>query len=208
LSKGKKNSALWEDYKKELHDMWTGEPNGDHMVEYNLKTCAELVALPNGMLHDIEKHGITTHLCFGYSDIGFGPTYEEACTAAQAARESGAAFLSKNMETYTNALHNLEQHGSRHFVCMASRLPRIKGIRYVRVTDVLEAVGGSAVLEDLKGTEVDVHGERVYICTDEDVALLRAGYERAAAAHEKKLRAYLKRYGTSKLHIWTYWMDD
>ena len=203
-----KQAALLEDYRAALEDMWAGHKDAAHMVEYNLKRCAVLVGLPNGMLYSIEKQNIQTHLCFGYSDIGFGPTYAEACDAAQDARDSGDAFIAKNMETYTTALRYLGQHGSQYFVCMASKLPRIKGIRHVRVTDVLDAVGGSAVLEELKGTEVDVHGERVYICTDADVAMLRAGYECAARAHEKKLRTYLKRYGTSKLHIWTYWIDD
>lgn len=205
MSKGKKNTALWEDYKKELHDMWKGN---EDMVDYCMKACAEVVGLPNGMLHDIDKEHIQTGLCFGYSDIGYGPTYDEACDAAREARKAPDAFMTQNMRTYTDALHNLSLHGERHFVCMASSLPRIKGIRYVRTTDILEAVGGSAVLEELKGAEISVNGESMYICTDEDVALLRAGYERAAAAHEKKLRAYLKRYGTSKLNIWTYWMDD
>lgn len=205
MSKGKKNTALWEDYKKELHDMWKGN---EDMVDYCMKACAEVVGLPNGMLHDIDKEHIQTGLCFGYSDMGYGPSYEDACKSAREAREAPDAFMTQNMRTYTDALHNLSLHGERHFVCMASSMPRIKGIRYVRVTDVLEAVGGSAVLGELKGTVADVRGERVYICTDEDVALLKEGYERAAAVHEKKLRAYLKRYGTSKLHIWTYWMDD
>lgn len=116
--------------------------------------------------------------------------------------------MGQNMKTYTDAIKNLDANGFRYMAVLSGNTTTLRGLVWKRVTDVLEAVGGSAFLEDLKGRELDFNGYKGYVCTDEDVALLRAGFERAAKSHERKCRAYLKRYGLSKLHTWTYWMDD
>jgi hypothetical protein len=44
-------------------------------------------------------------------------------------------------------------------------------------------------------------------CTDEDKQLILKGLRYGRSLFEKRLDAYLKRYGTSKLHTWTYWAD-
>jgi hypothetical protein len=44
-------------------------------------------------------------------------------------------------------------------------------------------------------------------CTDEEKALILKGLKFGRDLFEKRLDAYLKRYGTSKLHTWTYWAD-
>ena len=44
-------------------------------------------------------------------------------------------------------------------------------------------------------------------CTDEEKALILKGLKFGRSLFEKRLDAYLKRYGTSKIHTWTYWAD-
>jgi hypothetical protein len=44
-------------------------------------------------------------------------------------------------------------------------------------------------------------------CTDEEKALILKGLRFGRDLFEKRLDAYLKRYGTSKIHTWTYWAD-
>ena len=45
------------------------------------------------------------------------------------------------------------------------------------------------------------------LLADTDKQRLIAGYNHALTLREKRCRAYLKRYGLSKIHISTYWMD-
>lgn len=45
------------------------------------------------------------------------------------------------------------------------------------------------------------------LCTDEEKALILEGLKYGRELFEKRLDAYLKRYGVSKLHTWTYWAD-
>ena len=44
-------------------------------------------------------------------------------------------------------------------------------------------------------------------CTDEEKKLILKGLKYGRGLFEKRLDAYLKRYGVSKLHTWTYWAD-
>ena len=43
--------------------------------------------------------------------------------------------------------------------------------------------------------------------TDAERAQVAAAYQFVRAAFEKRLQTYLKRYGTEKLHLWSYWVD-
>lgn len=45
------------------------------------------------------------------------------------------------------------------------------------------------------------------LCTDEERAIILAAAWYGRAMMEKRVDAYLKRYGTSKIHTWTYWAD-
>jgi len=45
------------------------------------------------------------------------------------------------------------------------------------------------------------------LCTDEEKQLILKGLQFGRELFERRLDAYLKRYGTSKLHTWTYWAD-
>jgi hypothetical protein len=45
------------------------------------------------------------------------------------------------------------------------------------------------------------------LCTDEEKQLILKGLRFGRDLFERRLDSYLKRYGTSKLHTWTYWAD-
>lgn len=45
------------------------------------------------------------------------------------------------------------------------------------------------------------------LCTDDERALILSGLNYGRSMLEKRLDTYLKKYGVSKLHTWTYWAD-
>ena len=45
------------------------------------------------------------------------------------------------------------------------------------------------------------------LCTDEEKQTILKGLKFGRDMFKKRLESYLKRYGTSKLHTWTYWAD-
>ena len=68
-------------------------------------------------------------------------------------------------------------------------------------------VTGPAFLRELPGTKIRLRGCEGHLATVEEIELILQAYKEAAADHEKKVRSYLKRYGTSKVNAWTYWRD-
>ena len=200
-----KDAALMEEYRAAHIE----EGYGEALADYCVKECAEVVKLSNGLMVGIDKKKVQTRFCFGYSDMGFGPTYEEASRECRDAGKNESHFIRENMKEYANVLQNLSMHGLTCMAVLCGNTRQLRGLSLSRITDVLDAVGGEAFLPALKGQEIVFKwGTKGYVCTDEDVALLRDAYERVAASHLKKCRAYLKRYGLSKLTRWTYWMDE
>ena len=87
---------------------------------------------------------------------------------------------------------------------------KIHYIRFERITKILDDLGGSANIEKLKlgQTISEIGSGRAYrIITDEEAKIILDAYKQAAVAHRKKVDSYLKRYGLSKVHSWTYWRD-
>ncbi|MBQ1357138.1 MAG: hypothetical protein IIY64_01270, partial [Aeriscardovia sp.] len=85
---------------------------------------------------------------------------------------------------------------------------RLRFVEWKRLSEVLDDLGGSAFLEDLPGQTVKAGEYWEYkILTADEIDIIINAWKQAAAAHEKKVDAYLKRYGTSKVHAWTYWRD-
>lgn len=209
-----RDPALLEKFRREMTQFWK---NDEKMVRYHLDQVAELVELSNGLFISIEKQRIETRFCFGES----GYDAEDAAHEAHVARTDEQYFINENMREYRRTLEILntgERGYTRVLPCLVNyyttqdKNSMYRGLKFLSIGDVLEALGGSGDLEAIKGTEIPGQrftssGTPVYVCTDEDVERLRAGYERAMNAHERKVRAYLKRYGLSKVRSWTYWRD-
>ena len=83
---------------------------------------------------------------------------------------------------------------------------KIRIFQFARTTEVLEQTG-PAFLRELFGKQIKIRGCAGHIATQEEIDAILTAYKEAAADHEKKVRSYLKRYGTSKVNAWTYWRD-
>lgn len=212
-----KSPDLLKKYRDILErEVW---PNSERMVSFCMNKVAELVELPNGDFITIEKKSIEKHFCFGYSDSAYDTEdYDRANRMAHHAATSEEYFFDENMKDFRGTLKDLDDvmNGNSNYMLLLrtayygqSENSPLKSLQFVRVGEILEALGGSAYLEQLPGTTVTMgDGRPAYICTGEDLAAIRAGYERAMTSHEKKVRQYLKRYGLSKVETWSYWRDE
>ena len=72
---------------------------------------------------------------------------------------------------------------------------------------MLDACGGSAFLEELPGKEITAHGVPGRIATNEELKIIFDAYTEARNAHEKRVDIYLKKYGLTNVHAWTYWRE-
>lgn len=144
--------------------------------------------LSNGLIFVIEKPSIETSFCFGES----GYDYDDANKAAAEARSNENLFRIRNLRWWderVKALENGPEPGDKFWV---------------------NHVNGYGVASYLNiGREWDmrlVNCETFEIAGD-DLNLILDGYKAVRDRFAKRVDAYLKRYGLSKVHAWTYWRD-
>lgn len=185
------------------------------MIDFCVNKVAAVAVLPSGEIVTVDKKSIETRFCFGES----GYDYEEAQAAARHAAQSQGYFRSENMSHFDKWISDLEE--ARNMTgnylltinagCYNGQTAdcKLRSINFQRISKVLDDLGGSAFLADLPGHTITERGSgRNYrIATREEVDAILTAYKEARAAHEKKVNAYLKRYGMSKVDTWTYWID-
>ena len=179
------------------------------MTDYCTNKAAETVELPTGELLIVEKQHIEKRFCFGES----GYDYEDAVKAAAHARTSAAYFKRENMKHFEELLNLFNNDNYMTIIYTGPAYYsqdadcRLRHWGYARLTDILDACGGSARIAELPGRELEISCQSCRIATAEEVAAIRDAVVTAAKAHEKKVDSYLKRYGTSQVRAWTYWLD-
>ena len=185
------------------------------MTDYCTNKVAEFEILPNGNIVTVDKRSIEKDFCFGES----GYDYDDAQAMAAHARKSEDYFKKQNMRYFEDCLNSLAEcvnlnNNGMYVLAIATRAYysqtedcKLSEPHWCKLTEVIDALGGSCVLEELPGTEVTIYGIPYRIATKEEIKQIRDMYERAAKNHEKRVDTYLKKYGTSKVRSWTYWRD-
>ena len=202
----KDKEILREEYKK----VW----NSEKMVEYCTKKVYNFAIMENGTIIPVDKQTIKTRFCFGESGFDF----DDAAAMAKHARTSTQYLKDQNMESFMETIKDIEEAetfaGAYVLVyfdssyCSQTNDCKIGKLQFRRLTDVLEDLGGSARLSELYGKIIESRYDGKYhVMTKAEIETIKTAYKAAAAAHEKKVDAYIKRYGTSKVDSWTYWRD-
>lgn len=196
---------LWQEYAK----VWG---KSQRMINFCVDKVSVIAYLPNGQIVPIEKQTIKTHFCFGES----GYDAEDAAHMAHVARTNEKYFKEQNMKEFDEILEILhgdakhEYSGYQRMIAFAPQYKendKIAYIAYCSFCDVYDAWGGPVDLDEIGGKELTIRGTDVRMATKEEIQILIEAYEQARKIHEKKVDAYLKRYGTSKVESWTYWRD-
>lgn len=162
------------------------EKNPEKWIPYYDKHAGHFAKLSNGGIFVIERPRICTDFCFGES----GYDYDDAHSAAQHARTDPEYFKAENLRNFSEWIEVLE--------CGTWRGGP------ARVFSSL--TGKNFIWLEIRRPNQERYSTGTPI-TDEDRITLLHAYRAAHAALEKRLDTYLKRYGLSKLHVWTYWRD-
>lgn len=134
----------------------------------------------DGHYYLIDKPSINNHFCFHDE----GPDYEFYQTLCADDKKMEQYFISENESEFT------------------SKLDRIKDGEEVRIKE------GDYLNQFAVFIGCDYwHRQEGREATEEEKKLIVDGLQFGLAQFRKRLDAYLKRYGISKLHTWTYWAD-
>lgn len=194
--KEKKNPAI-EEAKAEYVKVWKDD---EKMIKFCQGEISNAVKLSDGRIVVVEKQKLETSFCFGYSTCGQGAEYEEANEAAHVANTSEDYFREQNLKEFDNkiALLKTDKEESWH------RDAYLRQSNYCDcgLVNIHEVVG-------LRWCDFENQRWGTYVEIPEaDRKLIIAMYEEEKERMSKRIDTYLKRYGLSKLHVWTYWQDE
>lgn len=194
--KAKKDSAI-DEAKAEYLKVW---PNDEKMVKYCQGKISNAVKLSDGRIVVVEKEKLETSFCFGYSTCGQGAEYDEASKAASHARTNEDYFRDQNLSNLKYKLALLEGKKD-HSWSRSAYLSQSSycGVGLINIHEVV-ALHYCDFIEQKYGTYVEM--------TEDDKKRVIGMYKEEIEKMSKRIDAYLKRYGLSKLNVWTYWRDE
>jgi len=174
-------------------EVWHGDA---HMVDFCVKKAAYIVELSSGDIVALEKPTMKKDFCFGYSDSRYDTEdFDRAQAMARHARTNEDYFLSENLHELDNEIQRLESNEWNswdYYIC----------IPYY----------GQPESSQLKAIKTfyrhESQAEKYQKLTGADRQQVAEAYKIIRANFEKQLRAYLKRYGLSKVRAWSYWQDE
>lgn len=170
--------------------------NDERMIDYERKKISQVVELDNGELVAIDKPKIETRFCFGYSH--YDDSEERAEEMANYASTKPDYFINENLREFDRKPERLrnrpEEVYTQNHYCDAPTNSKVKTISF---------------LTDWEIDEYYPDRKREFRkLSPAEIEKLLTAYAEERAIFEKRLHAYLKRYGTEKLNCWTYWRDE
>ena len=187
MNSKQEQAKLREEYRAIQAKRWN---NDEKMVNYCTNKVARFVRLKSGHILAIDKPRIETRFCFGYSISRYdSEDYDRANNMAHHARTSEEYFKTENLKQLQETIDALNGVGRFGY-----------NVAYISYGD-----DGEATLRFCRRCDL-IEKKREEI-NEQDRAAIITAYKLEIAAFEKRLNAYLKRYGLSKVHTWSYWRD-
>ena len=183
-------NQLIQEFMEEIKKVW---PNDEKMQEYCKKKCSGLFKSSGGHLVEFEKPSIETRFCFGYGYNGCsnGEDDKSARDMANYASTNEKYFIRENLEQFRDWEESLQDQK----VYLMEQYWRAKTkMAFVRTEEYFDRmpVDRKLIVEEL---------------SEEDIEELKKVIENEKQKFIKRLNTYLKRYGLSKVHTWTYLRD-
>ena len=189
ISSGEVTEAVRKERKQETKGgeqfvEWLNEYFANGGDEYYRKHCVGAIKM-----HDhyylIDKPSINTQFCFHDE----GPQYEYYKELTSENSKMERYFKNKNLREFDSKIERIT-----------------KGEEWGEDKRIWWYTGDY----DKNKLYLQFHSsndDNLTLCTEDEKKLILKGLQFGRDMFEKRLDSYLKRYGTSKLHTWTYWAD-
>lgn len=189
-----------EKIKRLIAEYW----KSPRMYDYCISKLSNELELENGLILKFEKPSIETHFCYGYSLSNIDTeSYDNANKNAENATKDVINFINENIaRSGLQALYN--------------KLKKADTVYYSNCNNNgMVSVGSLFDQNDECRFRYD-YGEnseyyKRYITgklSKNDVQKIIAKVAEELQKFVKRLNTYLKRYGLSKVHSWSYWRDE
>ena len=168
-------------------EVWHNDPG---MIKHCVGKTLSAFEL-RGKVVTVEKCRIQTNFCFGYSLSRYDDEdFDRANAMVRHAMSNENYFMREN-------------HKEAGYAAEIDRLNDSRWKFYARSeygTENLYYIGKVRAWEEIP--------EGAFELTDAEKSIYKSELTAAAKAHHKKIAAYLKRYGLSKVNAWSYWRDE
>ena len=194
--KTKKDEQLWADYKALLV-----KAHGESRANEYLKDISNLMRAECGIIIAFNKERIKTEFCWADE----GAPYEHYKQVHKTQDSLQQYFLHENLRQYDDLIKELE---TRKREC-GEIIPVFYEIEYYSIGKLGYANGVHAYRwYQVNDSEQDPRTrDLIHRMSDNEIKQAIAILKEERAKFEKRLQAYLKRYGISKVSFNTYWAD-
>jgi hypothetical protein len=194
--KTKKDEQLWADYKALLV-----KAHGESLASEYFKDASNLMRAECGIIIAFNKERIKTEFCWADE----GEPYEHYKQVHKTQDSLQQYFLYENLRQYDDLIKELETRKRES----GEIIPVFYDIEYYSIGKLGYANGVHAYRwYQVNDSEQDPRTrDLIHRMSDNEIKQAIAILKEERAKFEKRLHTYLKRYGTSKLHTWTYWAD-
>ena len=188
----KSTDKFYNEYKNALIDVWK---NDKKMIDYCIKKTSRVIKV-NGLLFTTDKPTIKTRFCFGYDCSVDNESFDNANEMAQHARTNEQYFIDQNLKQFDDEIKNLKDDNIIKYYLKSgayysqSKDNPLKAVCYERFSRWL-----------------DHNNDDKQQLTDEMITAYIEALKLDRIDFKKRLDTYLKKYGLSKIHSWSYWRD-
>lgn len=161
------------------------------MIKYCVNKTSNAVILHNGVIFTFDKPSIETSFCFGYDNDD--ESYNNANNMVDNCMNDYSYFVNKNMKHFENLENILKDMTLR---CERSYSGRI---------NICSCIWSERALSCHYISKAQL--ENMFFLNNEDIEKIKKALEEEKTKFKKRLETYLKKYGTSKLKVWSYWRD-
>ena len=167
----------------------------ERMIEHFKKTTSYVCQLSNGGFLAFEKQSIETSFCFGYSYTRDESDYKDANKMAAHAKTNEDYFIERNLEQFDWKLEKINKEDADIYIFRKHSKSKANVYDFY-VLDFYEVNANYYKHLNLQKA------------SEEDKNIIINAIKAERAKFEKRLRTYLKKYGLSKVHAWTYWGNE
>lgn len=187
---------LKEQYRVLLGDVWGSD---NHMVNYCAKKAGVVFKTEKGFFCEVEKQSIKKNFCFGYSLSSYdSEDYDRANNMVRHAENSLDYFRKENLKKLNDYINfysdtNNQLYFQNHYINQKNNiLKNVVSFEYWNEP------------KDIFNKEF----KEFTPVSNEDRKLIVDAYKKELELFTKRLETYIKRYGLSKVHAWSYWQDE
>lgn len=206
----KENNNILYDFKNNFNEFKElfYKKEYSYFKENNYNTYFKyIVKLKGDLYYHIETPSIRTSFCYAddYDDYSDYNDPNNSWNKCEKARTDQEYFKRKNLEAINEKIQMIEeQYKIFTLIKHYNDNDNIVSLNQVRWAGIFD---NPVILDYHSLKELEAGTDYIRVLTPEDKETILTAYKQVKKDFEKRIETYLKKYGLSKINVWTYWQN-